>query len=196
MEQVYFRVAWFAGCRAGVLILLSDFMLRVSALIVGVHQLTCILLCLGLASIAVGLGATMPNFRETSPSKIAAGFGGTLNLVLSALYIIVIVVLTALPCHFYLIAGRRLGTTRSSTRRSCGCGCGAAAAWRWWWAWRPLCCRCDGACGRFVGWNLFELTAGRDCGWSELLGILLRLAWLLPIAVQPVGKNFPTPWAA
>jgi ABC-2 type transport system permease protein len=60
---------------------------------------------LGLSSIAVGLGAMMPNFRESSPSKISAGFGGTLNLVLSALYIVVIVVLTALPCHFYLIAG-------------------------------------------------------------------------------------------
>jgi ABC-2 type transport system permease protein len=57
---------------------------------------------MGLASIAVGLGATMPNFRETSPSKIAAGFGGTLNLVLSAVYIMVIVILTALPSHFYV----------------------------------------------------------------------------------------------
>jgi ABC-2 type transport system permease protein len=93
---------------SAILILLSDLMLRVSALIVIVHQLTCVLLCFGLASIAVGLGATMPNFRETSPSKIAAGFGGTLNLVLSALYIIVIVVLTALPCHFYLIADNAL----------------------------------------------------------------------------------------
>jgi ABC-2 type transport system permease protein len=87
------------------LILLSDLMLGVSPLVIGVHQLTCILLCLGLASIAVGLGAMMPNFHETSPSKISAGFGGTLNLVLSALYIMVTVVLTALPCHFYLIAG-------------------------------------------------------------------------------------------
>ena len=86
------------------LILLSDLMLRVSSLVIMVHQLTCILLCLGLASIAVGLGAMMPNFTERSPSKIAAGFGGTLNLVVSALYIMVIVVLTALPCHFYLIA--------------------------------------------------------------------------------------------
>jgi len=93
---------------SAILILLSDLMLRVSPLIVIVHQLTCVLLCFGLASIAVGLGATMPNFRETSPSKIAAGFGGTLNLVLSALYIIVIVVLTALPCHFYLIADNAL----------------------------------------------------------------------------------------
>src|SRR3989304_2673694 len=87
------------------LILLSDMMLHVPPMVIGVHQLTCVLLCLGLASIAVGFGAMLPDFRETSPSKIAAGFGGTLNLVLSALYIMTIVVLTALPCHFYLIAG-------------------------------------------------------------------------------------------
>ena len=86
------------------LVLLSDLMLRVSVLVVVVHQLTNVLLCVGLAAMAVGLGAAMPNFREPSPSKIAAGFGGTLNLVLSALYIMVIVVLTALPCHFFLIA--------------------------------------------------------------------------------------------
>ncbi|QDV74595.1 putative ABC transporter permease subunit [Botrimarina mediterranea] len=86
------------------LILLSDLMLHVSALVVGVHQLTTVLLCVGLAALAVGLGAMMPNFHESSPSKIAAGFGGTLNLVLSAVYIILIVSLTALPCHFKLIA--------------------------------------------------------------------------------------------
>jgi ABC-2 type transport system permease protein len=87
------------------LILLSDLMLNISLMIIMVHQVTCVMLCMGLASIAVGLGAMMPNFRETSPSKIAAGFGGTLNLVLSALYIIVIVLLCALPCHFYEITG-------------------------------------------------------------------------------------------
>lgn len=87
------------------LILLSDLMLRVSPFVVAIHQLTTVLLCVGLAALAVGLGALMPNFNESSPSKIAAGFGGTLNLVLSAVYIIVIVALTALPCHFKLIAG-------------------------------------------------------------------------------------------
>ncbi len=90
----------------GLLILISDLMLQVDVVIVFVHQFTCLLLCIGLSSIAVGLGAMMPDFRETSPSKIAAGFGGTLNLVLSALYIVVIVVLTALPCHFFLIADK------------------------------------------------------------------------------------------
>jgi ABC-2 type transport system permease protein len=86
------------------LVLLSDLMLKVTVLVVLVHQVTCLLLSVGLAAIAVGLGAAMPNLRERSPSKIAAGFGGTLNLVLSASYIILIVLLTALPCHFYLLA--------------------------------------------------------------------------------------------
>jgi ABC-2 type transport system permease protein len=87
-----------------VLVGISDVMLDVSAMVVLVHQLICVLLCLGLAGMAVGFGAMMPNFREQSPSKIAAGFGGTLNLVLSALYIMAVVLMTALPCHFYLLA--------------------------------------------------------------------------------------------
>ncbi len=86
------------------LVLVSDLMLNVSVMVVLVHQLICLLLCIGLAGMAVGLGAIMPDFREQSPSKIAAGFGGTLNLVLSALYILLVVLLTALPCHFFLLA--------------------------------------------------------------------------------------------
>jgi ABC-2 type transport system permease protein len=74
----------------------------VSRMIVVSHQLTCLVLCLGLSGIAVGLGARFPNLREESPSRIAAGFGGTLNLVVSTLYILVMVLLTALPTHFYL----------------------------------------------------------------------------------------------
>ncbi|MEQ8846860.1 hypothetical protein [Botrimarina sp.] len=99
---VFAALGSWAPCAA--LILVSDLMLRVSALVIGVHQLTTVLLCVGLAALAVGLGAIMPDFREASPSKIAAGFGGTLNLVLSAIYIILVVTLTALPCHFKLIA--------------------------------------------------------------------------------------------
>ena len=84
------------------LILLSDYMLGISALVLFVHQLTCVIVCIGLSGIAVGLGAMMPDLKEQSPSKIAAGFGGTLNLVISAIYIVAVVMLTALPCHFYV----------------------------------------------------------------------------------------------
>lgn len=84
------------------LVLLSDWKLGISTTIMAVHQLTSLLLALGLSGIAVGLGAKMPNFRETSPARIAAGFGGTLCLVISALYIVLVVALTALPSHFWL----------------------------------------------------------------------------------------------
>ena len=98
----------FAACGSwvpcAVLVLASDVMLRVTLQVVLIHQYICLLLCIGLSGMAVGLGALMPDFREQSPSKIAAGFGGTLNLVLSALYILLVVLITALPCHFYFMA--------------------------------------------------------------------------------------------
>ena len=50
----------------------------------------------------------MPDLRETFPSKIAAGFGGTLNLVLSAVFIVVIVVATAVPYHFHALMEQNL----------------------------------------------------------------------------------------
>jgi ABC-2 type transport system permease protein len=95
-----------SGCAipSCLLILLSDLMLQISPMIVLIHQLICLLLCVGLSGIAVGLGAKMPDLREESPSKIAAGFGGTLCLVISASYIVLIVLCTALPSHFYLSA--------------------------------------------------------------------------------------------
>ena len=93
-----------------VLVLLSDSMLKVDWLIATSHQITCVVLCLGLSGIAVGLGALMPSPREESPSRIAAGFGGTLNLVASTLYIIAVILLTALPAHFYFAS---LNTTAS-----------------------------------------------------------------------------------
>ncbi len=85
------------------LILLSDIMLGITAnqpMIALVHQIVCWSLCIGLSAVAVGLGASLPNLREPSPSKIAAGFGGTLNLVISAIFIIVSVTATSAPSYF------------------------------------------------------------------------------------------------
>ena len=87
------------------LILLSDFMLQIvqrTPLIAVIHQLICWSICIGLSAIAVGLGARFPNLREPSPAKIAAGFGGTLNLVVSAIFIIVSVLVVAIPCYFWI----------------------------------------------------------------------------------------------
>lgn len=93
------------------LVLLSDAMLQVERWIVLSHQVTCVVLCTGLSGIAVGLGAAMPNPREESPSRIAAGFGGTLNLMASTLYIIAVVLLTALPSHFHFASSPSTSAT-------------------------------------------------------------------------------------
>jgi len=50
-----------------------------------------------LSGLAVGLGALFPNFKEDNPSKIVSGFGGTLCLVISFIYISVTVALVAVP---------------------------------------------------------------------------------------------------
>jgi len=87
----------------GLLILLSDLRLGVPAMLTAEHQLTSLLLCLGLSGIAVGLGARLPLMNEQSPSRIAAGFGGTLNLVVSTLFILLVLVLATLPYHIYFV---------------------------------------------------------------------------------------------
>jgi ABC-2 type transport system permease protein len=43
----------------------------------------------------------MPNFRETDPSKIAVGFGGTLNLVAGLLLVLLTLGLMAGPWHLW-----------------------------------------------------------------------------------------------
>jgi len=83
------------------LVLMSDLMLRITPLIVVLHLGMVAILCLGLSGISVGLGARLPNLRESDPSKIAAGFGGTLNLLVSLLFIFSIITALALPCHLY-----------------------------------------------------------------------------------------------
>src|SRR5262249_29903826 len=84
-----------------VLIVLSDLMLRLDPLMILLHVGVVAILCLGLSGISVGLGARMPNLKEDDPSKIAAGFGGTLNLLVSLVFIFLIITALALPCHLY-----------------------------------------------------------------------------------------------
>ena len=48
-----------------------------------------------LTGLSVGLGVLYPNLKEANPSKIVSGFGGTLCLVLSFLYILASVLLLA-----------------------------------------------------------------------------------------------------
>jgi ABC-2 type transport system permease protein len=69
-----------------------------------VHALTVGVVAIGLSGLNVGLGAYLPNFRETDPSKIVVGFGGTMNMMLGLLYIVIVVVLMAAPIHLAGVA--------------------------------------------------------------------------------------------
>jgi ABC-2 type transport system permease protein len=53
------------------------------------------LLAMGLNGLAVGLGVLFPNLRESNAAKIVSGFGGTLCLVGSFIYILTFILLLA-----------------------------------------------------------------------------------------------------
>ncbi len=78
-------------------------MLGMGAVIIALHVAMVAVLCLGLSGISVGLGARLPNLRESDPSKIAVGFGGTLNLLVSLVFIFSLVTALAVPCHLYFL---------------------------------------------------------------------------------------------
>ena len=111
-----------------VLVLLSDTMLGIEPWLIALHEVCCVVLCAGLSGIAVGIGARMPDLREISPSKIASGFGGTLSLVISSLFIIAVVLVTAVPVQLRFAAEERGFATTGWTAADRGVALGLTAA--------------------------------------------------------------------
>lgn len=84
---------------AETLILTSDYLLRLPLPAVAIHAVTVAVVAIGLSALNVGLGAYMPNFRETDPSRIVVGFGGTVNMVIGLAYILLIILTMAVPLY-------------------------------------------------------------------------------------------------
>ncbi len=84
------------------LILLSDLILEFPPSLILSHAVLVVAICAGLSAISVGLGARYPNLKEDNPSRIVAGFGGTLNLIVSMLYVATMVGITLPPQHYIL----------------------------------------------------------------------------------------------
>jgi ABC-2 type transport system permease protein len=93
-------------CIAEFLIVMSDLILRIPWYVIAMHVVTVTVVASGLSGLSVGLGACMPNFRESDPSKIAVGFGGTLNLVTSLLFLLSTIALMAMPYHLIHITSQ------------------------------------------------------------------------------------------
>jgi ABC-2 type transport system permease protein len=106
------RLLWgkFAFSTAGgifiseILVLVSDLLLHIPLPLMALHGLSMVVLASGLSGLSVGLGACMPNFRESDPSKIAVGFGGTLNLVTGLLFLLTVISVMVAPSHFIFAA--------------------------------------------------------------------------------------------
>lgn len=89
---------------ASVLALLMVMLVVVSGLSLGLSvrrvmffSAAILLLSYGLTSLALSLGALVPNFRESNPAKIVSGFGGTVCLIASFVYIVGGTAFTLIP---------------------------------------------------------------------------------------------------
>ncbi len=88
-----------------VLIAVSSIMLGTPLSLAILHGVALLGICFGLSGLSVGLGALYPDFGEDNPSKIVSGFGGTLNLVLSLSFVVVVLMIQAVPCFFFFGKG-------------------------------------------------------------------------------------------
>lgn len=95
------------------LALLSEVMLRLPWPVILMHLLAMLVLSLGLSAISVGLGTYLVNLKETNPSKIATGFGGTINLLTSLVFAILAILLAGVPTLIYF-ADRELRDQESA----------------------------------------------------------------------------------
>lgn len=106
--EKYLLCVGMTGTLALTLIAFSNSRLELDPALGWIGLVTVMLLCLGLASLAVGLGAIFPDFRQDNPARIANGIGGTTNIIISLAYIGAVLAL-ALPPTLMLMHKIRLG---------------------------------------------------------------------------------------
>ncbi len=94
---------------ASVLALMMGLLVLVSGISLGLPGQRIVFFCAaialltyGLTSLALSLGALVPNFRESNPARIVSGFGGTVCLIASFIYIVCGTAVTLLPSWPYL----------------------------------------------------------------------------------------------
>ena len=104
------------------LVLFSNWILDVSRGMFLLSLFTVFCISWGLTSLSVGLGASTPNFKEDNPARIANGVGGTLNVILSLVYIAAVVAFEAIPA--FLLGTGRIQHLREAPEILIGCALG------------------------------------------------------------------------
>lgn len=94
---------------AETLVVLSNAMLGMPADVFLVQAASAALVCAGLTGLAVGLGAVFPDYRQADPGRIVSGFGGTLTLILSVVFVTTVVGAAAAFSYLSMIAAKLPG---------------------------------------------------------------------------------------
>jgi ABC-2 type transport system permease protein len=90
-----------------VLIISSNYLLRVDRFMMLVSSITIALMCFGITSLSIGCGAAYPRFDVENKAQIPTGFGGLIYMILAILFIGVVIVLEAGPVYTVLMAQLR-----------------------------------------------------------------------------------------
>lgn len=93
--QKFFLSTLFTSLAVSVIIFISGNTLNLGTLHTAFFITAILMLSIGLNALAVGLGVLFPNLEETNAAKIVSGFGGTLCLVTSFVYIVAFLLLLA-----------------------------------------------------------------------------------------------------
>lgn len=105
------------------LVTVSGFSLALPVKRVLYFCLAILMLSYGLTAMALSLGALMPNFKEANPARIVSGFGGTVCLIGSFVYILAGTMVLILPSWSYLkpdISGTPIYDWRFELASLCG----------------------------------------------------------------------------
>lgn len=75
------------GLSACLVMGLAMWILDITPLYAAINLGICLGICCGLSGLSIGLGARFPVMNNRNPARIASGFGGTLNLIVSMLFV-------------------------------------------------------------------------------------------------------------
>ncbi len=98
-----------------ILIVATNLLLQVTPFMMVLSVITMMLVVPSVVALGIGLGAAYPDFNAENPTQVVTGFGGLVFMMTAAVYITVVIVLTASPVYHIFMSGlfdRGLSMTR------------------------------------------------------------------------------------
>ncbi|MFC1883676.1 hypothetical protein ACFL2O_02795 [Thermodesulfobacteriota bacterium] len=87
-----------------ILILATNYLLEVTGFMMILSSLTMFVMVFGIIALGIGFGAMYPRFKFENISQLSTGYGGVLYMIVSAIYIVLIIVIEAGPVYIFFMA--------------------------------------------------------------------------------------------